>query len=244
MHGRTVDRWAFLAAVVAPLSVAAALIPLRTQTANTNVALVLVLVVVAVAIPGRRAAAAVAGLSAGVWFDFFHTRPYESFTIARHNDLETTVLLLVVGVLVGELAARDRHHRYVAAAASHDVGRIHAVSELVASGAPLARVIDSVADELRDLLSLRECRFDRSFASRPGPVVERHGAITWGGLGWRVSRLGLPGREVTLVVQGQGYPFGRFILVPTPGKALSVHTLKVAVALADQVGAAFSGQAA
>jgi hypothetical protein len=43
---------------------------------------------------------------------------------------------------------------------------------------------------------------------------------------------------VDLIVQGLGRPLGRFILVPTPGVPLSWDRRMVAVALADQVGAA------
>jgi K+-sensing histidine kinase KdpD len=39
-------------------------------------------------------------VSVAVWFDFFLTQPYERFTITRRTDIETTVLLLVIGVAV------------------------------------------------------------------------------------------------------------------------------------------------
>jgi hypothetical protein len=54
--------------------------------------------------------------------------------------------------------------------------------------------------------------------------------------------MGLPSKEVTLVVEGQGRPFGRIVLVPTPGIPVSIDKLTVAVALADQVGAALAAQ--
>src|SRR6478735_6308310 len=90
---------------------AAALIPVRTLIDPTNVALVLVVAVVAVACFGDRLAAGIAALSAAVWFDFFHTRPYFSFTISRHEDLVTAGLLLATGLVVGELAVRARRHK-------------------------------------------------------------------------------------------------------------------------------------
>ena len=79
------DAWrawlAVVAGIIAPLAAASALVPLRDTIDNANVALVLAAVVVAVALTGSRAAVLVAAASATVWFDFFHTRPYESFTV-------------------------------------------------------------------------------------------------------------------------------------------------------------------
>ena len=46
---------------------------------------------------------------------------------------------------------------------------------------------------------------------------------------------------MALEVTGNGHPAGSFTLVPTPGREVGRDRLVVAVALADQVGAAFSG---
>jgi hypothetical protein len=59
-------------------------------------------------------AAVLAAVSAAAWFDFFLTQPYERFSITHRTDIETTVLLLVVGVAVTELAVRARRQRYLA----------------------------------------------------------------------------------------------------------------------------------
>lgn len=237
---RTVDRACLAAALAGPPALAAALVPVRDHTTTTNIALVMVVMVVAVAVPGRRTAAAVAGLGSGIWFDFFAVRPYYSFTISRHDDVETTVLLTIVGVVVGELTARGRRHRDHADAATDDIARIHAVAEMVAAGAKGAEVITAVTNELIDLLGLRDCWFETTFAARPGAVVERQGGVAWGAIAWSPETMGLPSKEVSLVVEGQGRPFGRFVLVPGVGVPVSVDRLTVAVALADQVGAALA----
>ena len=70
--------------------------------------LVLVLVVVVAAVLGGRVGGAVAALVSMASFDFFFTRPYYSFTINSRDDVETAVLLLVVGLIVGELVVRTR----------------------------------------------------------------------------------------------------------------------------------------
>ena len=49
-----------------------------------------------------------AALLAGLWFDFFCTEPFQRFTIADRLDVETTILLLIVGGAVTELAVWGR----------------------------------------------------------------------------------------------------------------------------------------
>jgi hypothetical protein len=236
------DRISIAAAVILPIAVAAALIPVRNHTLNTNIALVMVVVEVIIALPGRRVAAFIGGVGAGLWFDFFHVPPYYSFTINRHNDLETTILLLIVAVSVGELTARRRYWSARAEMATDDIARIHAVAEMAAAGADIDQLVLAVQNELVDLLSLRKCRFEGSFAERPGAFIEREGGIMWGNLRWEPSRMGLPSNEVSLIVEGQGRPFGRFVLVPTVGRPVALDRLTVAVALADQVGAAMAAR--
>ena len=76
---------------------------------NANVALVLVLVVVLAAVGGGRTAGAVAAVSAALSFNFFHTVPYLTLEIDSADDVETTLLLLAVGLAVGQLASYRRH---------------------------------------------------------------------------------------------------------------------------------------
>ncbi|MFE2871244.1 DUF4118 domain-containing protein [Embleya sp. NPDC059259] len=86
------DRVALVAAVLVPVAVAGVPASFRKHFASANVALCMVVVVVAVAANGHRLAGALAALSATVWFDFFFTRPYESFTITRSADVQMAVL--------------------------------------------------------------------------------------------------------------------------------------------------------
>jgi hypothetical protein len=230
------------AAVVGPLAAAAALVPVRGHVQNTNVALVLVVVVVAVAATGRRFAGALAALSASLWFDFFFTSPYLSFTIAHRDGVETTVLLFAVGVVVAELAAWGRRSRAAASQEWQGITRIHAVAEMVAAGEPAETVLRTVADDLRTILLLRDCRFDRRFVGPGTARLERNGEVTVGNLGWSAEHMGLPSGEVDLVVHYRGEPVGRFVLMPTTGQPVSLERRVVAVALADQVGPAVGGR--
>lgn len=244
--GRRLPDLALPIALLAPPAAAAALIPLRADTDNANIALGLVIVVVAVATLGQRFATVVGAVSAAVWFDFFQTRPYYSFTINAHDDAVTAVLLLVVGVSIGELAIRTRRHHQAARTGSSDISRLHAIAELVAAGERPDLAVVSVAGELRYLLNLKDCIFERApFDALPRIArFERSGNVVLGGLNWGVGTMGLPGKQVELVVQGYGRTFGRFLLTPTPGRPVSFDRRIIAVALADQVAAAFIAETA
>jgi hypothetical protein len=85
---------------------------------------------------------------------------------------------------------------------------------------------------------LRSCRFDHAFADKPRPFIERNGAVSWGSLRWGFDTMGLPTKEVTLVVEHQGLPLGRYVLVAEPGTRVTEDQLIATVALADQVGSA------
>ena len=99
------------AAVIAPLLVSAMLAALRENLTATTGALVLVLIVVAVAATGDRLAGIVAALSSGAWFEFFLTEPRGRFTISDPNDVEVTVLLVLVGLAVTEIALWGRRQQ-------------------------------------------------------------------------------------------------------------------------------------
>jgi hypothetical protein len=230
------------AATMAPAAAAVALIPLRSGTPAPTIALVIASVVIVLAATGTRATAAVAAVSASVGFDVFHTRPYGSLAITRAEDIQTTGLLLFVGVIVGQLAAVNRRHRDQAAQSSYDLGRIHAVAEMVAAGEPSDQVVLAVANELIDLLVLTSCRFDPLFAAQPGPFIERLGGVSWGAIRWGTRTLGLPSKEVTLVVEHQSRPLGRFVLVAEQGTRVTEDQLLAAVALSDQAGSAIAAQ--
>ena len=93
---------ATLCGLLLPIAVSAALVPFRSDFALPASALVLVLVVVAVGSFGNRFAGLLAALSSAAWFDFFLTKPYETFNITYRPDLQTEISLLVVGLAITE----------------------------------------------------------------------------------------------------------------------------------------------
>lgn len=232
------DRLALTAGLAAPFLVALALVPLRPSLSHTNAALVLVVVVVAVSVPGSRAAGVVAALSAAAWFDFFLTRPYETFDINGTADIETAVLLLVVGVIVPQLAVHARRLEAMTVTDAAHLARIHRTAGLVHSANSADTVVDHVRTELTDLLGLRACRFEYGTLMGRPPRLEKDGSVTVGRRPWNPDTDGWPEGEIELRAYGNGHYLGRFMLVPDPGAAPSLQARLVAVTLADQTGAA------
>src|SRR4051812_18039255 len=95
-------------AVCAPLALSGLLVAVRSQFFATNAALMLVLAVLTAAIVGGRRGGVISAVVAAACFDFFFTRPYYSLAIHGRHDIETTIVLLVVGLVVGELVVRSR----------------------------------------------------------------------------------------------------------------------------------------
>jgi K+-sensing histidine kinase KdpD len=233
-----------MAAIGAPVIVAALLIPGRGHLNAANNALILVVAVVAVAANGNRLAAAVAALSAAISFDFFLTAPYYSLRIAHRDDVISDALLLVVGLVVGDLAARGRAHRTSSDQRSNEVESMHAMTELVAEGEESGFVAIVAAGELRDLLHLRDCRFTRGPEVHATTHVTPNGDVLIGTVPWATAKFGLPTKQVDLPVRSGGFVLGHFLLSPTPLVPVTDEELRVAVAIADQVGAAMSGDRA
>ncbi|MDX2681641.1 DUF4118 domain-containing protein [Streptomyces sp. NY05-11A] len=233
------DRIALAAALLAPLVVVLALVPVRTHMTSANLALILVVVVVAVAALGSRAGGALAALSAAAWFDFFLTRPYQRFTIADGDDITTTLLLLVVGVAVSQLAAHARTLKLVTVTDAAHLARIHETASLVQAGASPYAVVDQVREQLVEILGLRGCRFEHGTLLGRHPRLEQDGSVTVGRARWNLEPDGWPGEEIELRASVGGRYLGRFMLQPEPNNAVPpLQTRLVAVSLADHVGAA------
>jgi hypothetical protein len=120
------------------------------------------------------------------------------------------------------------------------VALIHSVTELAATGQDPQVVVATAVAELRDLLYLRDCRFSRHLPGDVTAQVTPAGEVRVGLEIWSTADLGLPTRSIDLPVRSGGWLLGHFLLTPTPGKAIAQDRLLVAVAIADQVGAALA----
>jgi Domain of unknown function (DUF4118) len=235
---------ALAAAFAVPLIATAVVVPFRDSFANTDAALVLVAIVVAVAaITGKRAPGYLAAASSAIWFDFFLTKPYERFSITRGSDVETTVLLLLIGAAVTELAVWARRQQALASRRAGYVRGIYAAAEATTPQGHSDSAIPQVVNQLTHLLDLVSCRWQQGLAGL-GSVARLHhdGHVTVDRRPWDVDAHGLPPRELELLVRSGDRLFGRFLMQPAEGSRPSQEHRLVAVAFADQVGAQLAGQ--
>jgi Domain of unknown function (DUF4118) len=226
-----------VAALMGPVVVAAILVPFRSSYASTAAALTVVVVIALLAVAGNRVSGVLASVSSAVWFDFFLTRPYDRFVISHRNDVETTIAIFVVGVIITELAARSRHHWRAANDSTEYVSMIHGVAALAAASVPVDVVIDQACISLVSLLSLHSCRFDRFLSDPPLARIESTGDVVNVGMRWPAREIGIPGPESEIVAQWRGQVQGRFVVTPTRGAPVTLEQRIVAVALVDVVAA-------
>jgi K+-sensing histidine kinase KdpD len=227
------------AALIGPLAVCGVLAALRHVVPTDNAALVLVLVVVAVAAAGHRPSAVVAALSSAAWFDFFLTRPYNSFTIDSRDDLETAALLVLVSLAVTEIALWGRRQQGRASRGSGYLEGVTDAARMAAEGdAPPATVVGFVADQIAHVLGVDECEFKQG---PPGarPTINRDGAVTRDGRPIDVDRSGLPTHDVTVVpVESHGRLLGHYELFNASHVVWPTREQRrVAVTLADEAAA-------
>jgi K+-sensing histidine kinase KdpD len=238
------DRWALAASVVAPLVVTVALTPLRGSIANTDAALILVLVIVAVAANGHRLAGLVTALGAGAWFDFFLTQPYEHFTITRRADIETEVLLLLVGVAVTELAVWARRQQAEVSRTAGYTAGIRDAAAVLDDSLTATALVDRVGEQLVRLLGADAWRFDYGTGVLGGrqPRLRADGQVEQQGAVLDLDRNGLPpGQDLELLVTGGGAYRGRYLLRTARDSRPALAQRLMAVTLAERVGTVLSG---
>jgi K+-sensing histidine kinase KdpD len=226
-------------AVVLPLVACAVMSVWRDDIASATAVLVLAALIVAAASTGDRVSGVAAALSSGAWFDFFLTEPYQRFTIDDPQDVEATVLLVLIGLAVSEIALWGEREQARASRRSGYLDGVLGVAELVlARQDSAAKLTDRVAEQITEVLGVAQTRFvpgrvhDARFA-----VLHHDGTVTRGGHRVDVDRHGLPSDEQTaLLVRRDQSTLGHFLITSAADVARpSLEQRRVAVLLADQL---------
>ena len=217
-------------AVGVPILLAAAMGLLRDVVANTSVALVLVLVIAGIALRGDRAAGILASVSAAAAFDFFLTEPYLRFTILDATDVETAVLLVLVGIAVTELAQWARREAGHADQRSEYLAGVATASRL--AGEHSAELTGVVGRSIAEILDLDDCRHTTDASQPERPRFRPDGTVVWRGSVIDVDRQGLPIMDVVELPAGSGM----FLLTAaTRVRKPTLEQRRLAVTLAGQV---------
>jgi hypothetical protein len=224
-----------------PVVVGMALVGIRGEIDPQITALVLVVTVVVGAQIGGRVGGVLSALMAAIGFDFFHTKPYLSLKITNARDIETTLLLLVVGLAVGALADRLQLERRFGREGTNSSSALGRVLEVAANGC--AEDVElSLRAELLDLLSLRDCWFTSESVTLK--TIDRGGTVR--GIG--PSSLGgdfpLPLEGVALPVTWNDRCFGFVAAIPEPGVVVMAANRRAAFAMAEVLGLALAAQPA
>lgn len=231
--------WVRVAALLAPLATAAVLSTARDSVTAATSVLVLVVWVVGAAATGDRLAGVLAALSAGAWFDFFLTEPYQRFTIADADDVEAAVLLVVIGLGVSEVAQWGYRQQRQAARRSGYLDGVLGAARAVAEGSvPRASLVEVVARQITEVLGADGCRYvDGPVRDARVAILDHDGALSRGGHVVDVDRVGLPSDEYVAVLVRRGPDVaGHFLLTATSHLSYpSVEARRVAVLLAAQV---------
>ncbi|QNN53431.1 DUF4118 domain-containing protein [Nocardioides mesophilus] len=227
------------AAVLLPLLICAMLSLWRHSLTTATDVLLLVAVVVAASATGDRAIGIVAALSSAAGFDFFLTEPQFRFEITDADDIEATVLLLVIGTLVTEVALWGHRQQARASRRAGYLDGVLGTAELVLGPHDsVEQLAAGVAAQIRDVLGVSRCRFVRgSGYDRRMALLDHDGVVTRNGRRLDVERDGLPTDEETALLLRRADEFvGCFVLTSAADIARpTLEQRRVAVLLADQV---------
>jgi signal transduction histidine kinase len=145
-------------ALIVPVLLSLALLPLRAHVSDVLIALVLLTVSAAAVARGELLLSLVAATSTALSFDYFFTVPYDQFAIRGTQGVVTTVALIAavpalgtwIGRLYGKEAARERELRERAERYAEELAeRQREVEQLAADLTDSRRRILAVGDQMR-----------------------------------------------------------------------------------------------
>lgn len=198
-------------ATMLPITLGAALIPLREQLSQ-SISLLMVLPVLVVALVGGRRLGTLAALSAAIVFDVFHTQPYYRPTIDDPDDIVETIVLLAIGITAGYLAESAQTAVVAARVRRKELAAMTDFLEHIGTQIPAEELADHAGASILSLLDARECVWRPDYKGTASPVLKPDGTLTSVRIGDRDEGGGVLPSSIEIPV---GYPptdYGRFIV--------------------------------
>jgi two-component system sensor histidine kinase KdpD len=142
---------------------------LETRFDILNASPVYLLAVVVTALVSGTVGALIAAVSGILIYDYLFTHPFHTFAISDPAEWLNLVLLLFVGLVVGQLTALERARAVTAEAREREAREMFLVSRALATRSSTTAVLAEIAEVLRREAGLRAVWF----ALGPGDATER-----------------------------------------------------------------------
>jgi two-component system sensor histidine kinase KdpD len=180
--------WGIAATIVTALAAT----PLRPYLELVNIVMLFLLAVVVIAFKfGRGPAVAVAALNVAA-FDFFFVPPRYSFAVSDAQYLLTFLVMLVIGLVIGHLAARLRYQVRIAFDREQRSRDLYEMARVLSSALTEEQVIEAANRFIGESFGARAVVLLRARSgelSRPGQVtLAMHRPIDWDTAHWVFDR--------------------------------------------------------
>jgi two-component system sensor histidine kinase KdpD len=184
-----------LVAVTAPALAVASLIVwlLEERFRIPDASPVYLLVVVLAALVSGTSGALVAAVVGILTYDFLFTHPFGTFEISDPGEWLSLVLLLFVGLVVGQLTALERSRTLTAVAREREARELFLVSRVLATRASTMAVLPDIAATLRQVGGMVGLWIALGGDDAAERVVAEAGPRSATGLYWQLRRM--PGDE-------------------------------------------------
>jgi two-component system sensor histidine kinase KdpD len=216
------------AAVVPPAVVTlGAALPVRVPT--TTAALAYVLAVVLSAGAGGVLPGLAASVLSFLALNFFFTPPFNTFTVAKTEDLVALGVFLVVSATVGTMLSRVLAQRARAERREREARLLHHLGTRLLSGVPTEEVLASLARSVTELFGLARVEIRSELADSP-VVVEAIGSQD------------SEGARETIPMITRDREVGRIVVIPDGGRSvLGPDERSVIETVANQMALAIEG---
>jgi two-component system sensor histidine kinase KdpD len=173
MHRASVTR--FLVVAGSSLGIASVAVGILQDYLDVpNPSALYLVAVVSTAITSGTWGSVIAALGSFLLYNFLYVEPRYTFTVAQPGELVNLLLLLFVGIVVGQLAALQRTRAEVAVAREREARAMFGVSRALATRVSTPTVLGAIAEVLRE-----ETRMQRAWiAIGPDEARERVAADT------------------------------------------------------------------
>jgi two-component system, OmpR family, sensor histidine kinase KdpD len=176
---------------------------LETRFDVPNASPVYLLAVVVTALVSGTVGALIAAVSGILIYDYLFTHPFATFAISDPAEWLNLILLLFVGLVVGQLTALERARAVTAEAREREARELFLVSRALATRSSTIAVLSEIAEVVRREAGLRSVWFAlgsddagervMAVAGEGGPVPGSGAAGAAGNIQWQLRRT--PGDE-------------------------------------------------